>query len=66
MTTATPNSSRATTQPLNWNWAQDLSQLELAVREAETQLAWDWRRELAALEQELDVLARRHGVARTA
>ncbi|HEY9721053.1 MAG TPA: hypothetical protein V6D47_03515 [Oscillatoriaceae cyanobacterium] len=43
-----------------------MSQLELAVREAETQLAWDWRRELAALEQELDVLARRHGVARTA
>lgn len=63
MSTATPKQLRATTQPSSWNWVEDLSELEVAVRAAETQLAWDWRRELAALEHELESLARRYGLS---
>jgi hypothetical protein len=57
-----PSRPRSTTQPLEWDWVKDWSNLEIAVREAEFTYAWDWRRELDELHKALDDLARRYGI----
>lgn len=63
MSIATPPSPlRSATQPLEWDWVSDWTQLEIAVRETESVYAWDWRRELRELQEALDDLARRYGL----
>ena len=56
---ATSRPTRSATQPLNWDWVSEWSELETAVHEVESRVRWDWERELELLHRELDRLEAR-------